>query len=663
MKHRVLIGILLLWLPAAGAVGIDKDALDTKTRPQDDFYQFANGRWLQNTLIPPAVTGVTQYSRAYDSTEQALKKIIESALQQQTPGSPQHRIANLYGGWMDKQAIEKVGVDALRPELELINGITSPTQLVSAMVWLDKRDIKVPFTLYVQPDLSSPDSNLLYLHQSGLTLPARHFYLQVNNPNLTNIRTAYQMYVSQMLGMLSPQLQQSAAAVIDLEHQLAGIQADIEDHLSIDRTYNPYPFSQLSKISPVFPWLGLEQLHGYTQQINIDQPYYIQGLATLLTQVPLDTWKAYLRFRVLDSRAMHLPARFDQLHHLFYGTIISGQQHQKLRWRRGISLVSELLSQELGALYVKDYFDTSTRERVEKMFEHIRAAAMEHIQQSQWMQLATRQEALAKLAQMQAKIGFPDHWRDYSGLTLDATQHMSNVRSAALYNNEFELAQLALPVDRQQWFVSPQTVNAFYNPTANEIVFPAARLQPPFFVPEADAASNYGSLGSVIGHEISHAFDRLGSRFDGQGRLREWWSDDDRLAYQQRTQGLAVQFNQYEVLPGVRIDGNRTLNENLGDLAGLRLAFDAWKYTRQGQSMPDKQGFTPAQRFFISYAQMRRGKLTEASLLSRTMTDVHAPLRYRVNGVLINMPEFYQVFGVKPGDKLWLNPEQRISVW
>ena len=644
--------------------GLDLAAMDTSIRPQDDFYQYVNGTWLARTKIPAQFTSYSIYTEAYEQTEQALKRIVEQAAQARDPSDEQRLIADLYRSWMDTAQIEQLGLTPLIPEIRQILAISNHEELVRCMLFLEMRGVMVPFTLYVQPDLKDATRNLLYLHQNGLTLPSRRYYLDNDNTQFAGYRQALGLYVQQMLGFLpDPVWQTRVPAVLGIEQQLASLHIEEMSSRDTDETYHPYALDELAQISPQFPWAGLDVLADYTDRINIDHPRYLQGLASVLHNTPLEDWQAYLLYRLIDSRARHLPAAVDDMHHLLHGTILSGQQQKKTRWRRAVSFISQRMADPLGKLYVAENFPPEAKQRVENMVSQVLTTFEKRLKVLDWMSDETKLAALEKLQRFGTKIGYPTSWRDFSGLTFDPKKHMDNVRQLALFNYQAELRKLKAPVDRTEWFMSPQTVNAYYDPTMNEIVFPAARLQAPFFQLEADDAVNYGAIGAIIGHEISHGFDSQGSRFDANGNLRHWWTDKDKQAFAERADKLIAQYSQFDVLPDLKVNAKLTLNENIGDLAGLRLAYYAYLDSLQGKPAPVLDGFSGEQRFFIGYAMTRRGKLTDSALLAQAVNDPHAPLRYRVNGVVQNIPEFYAAFGVKPGDKHYLAPELRASFW
>jgi putative endopeptidase len=647
--------------------GVDLRAVDPKVRPQDDFYSFANGSWLAKTKIPSIYSGYSIYTQVYEDTEKALQQIItDSAKGQHQPGSEAQKVSDFYASWLAQEDIQKQGLKAIAPELEKINSITDSASLLNVMAQLSTVNITMPFLVYVEADLKNSGYNIAYLEQDGLTLPNRDYYLDEDNKNFAKVRQAMPYFIAQMLeftGETQPDKQ--AREIYELERQLAKLHWAAVDNRNAEKTYNPYQAKELNKVSSLMDWS--QMIHGLgidsDKRVVVRQPSYFKGLAKLIKETNLDTWKSYLSYQLLDNWSSHLPKAIDQTSFAFHGTTLSGQTEQRPRWKRGVGLLNRVLGEVLGKMYVADYFPVEAKTRMKTLVQNVLSTFEHNIDHLDWMSEQTRKAAKAKLATFTAKIGYPDKWRDYSRLVIKRGDHMGNMRRSYVFEHHKQMSKLAQPVDRSEWFMTPQTVNAYYDPTKNEIVFPAARLQPPFFQLNADDAINYGAVGGVIGHEISHGFDDEGSRFDGDGNLKNWWGEADRKAFESRTKLLVEQYNQFEPIKGMHINGQLTLGENIGDLSGLTMAYKAYINSLNGQEAPVIDGFTGQQRFFIGYAMSRRGKDTDQRAVARLASDPHSPLRYRVNGVVQNMPEFYEAFKVSKGDAHWLEKDQRVKLW
>lgn len=649
------------------ASGVDLSAVDRNTRPQDDFYSFANGRWLANTKIPSVYSGYSIYTQVYEDTEQALQKIInDSAQGQHKNGSEAQKIGDFYASWMDQNKIEKLGLTAIQPELDKINAIKDRTALIAVMTELTSRNVTTPIEVYVDADLKDSGHYTAYLEQSGLSLPNRDYYLDKDNKNFTDVRKILPNFIAQMLAFTGEQwADQQGWAVYNLEKELAQLQWAAVDNRDTEKTYNAFLSKDLDQLSKAVDWTAMMIGLGIAseQKVVVRQPSYFSGLAKLLQTTSLDTWKSYLTYQLLDSRAAHLNKAIDQTSFAFHGTIVSGQTEQRQRWKRGVRTLNRVLGEALGKLYVADYFPPEAKSRMKQLVDNVLETFDGNIDKLDWMTATTRKAAKAKLATFTAKIGYPDVWRDYSSLVIKRGDHMGNMLRSYDFEYRKDINKLGKPVNTDEWFMTPQTVNAYYDPTKNEIVFPAARLQPPFFQLNADDAINYGAVGGVIGHEISHGFDDEGSRFDGDGNLKNWWTKSDRHAFEEKTAMLVEQYNQFEPIKGMFINGRLTLGENIGDLSGLTMAYKAYISSLKGKEAPVIDGFTGQQRFFIGYAMSRRGKDTEQRAVAKLASDPHSPLRYRVNGVMQNMPEFYEAFGVAKGDGHWLPENKRVKLW
>jgi len=649
--------------------GVDLGALDRSIRPQDDFYQFANGGWLDRTEIPDIYSGYTVYHEVRERAEIALRHIIEKAVAEPgAAGSESQQVGDIYRSWMDEEAIDARGIEPVRDLLEDIEATESSAALGPLMARLYRQGIEVPYDFYVYPDLKRSSRYAVYFGQKGITMPNRDYYIDLGNENFVRARKALPGYVANMLarvGMEDAAAAVAGTAVCVLETAIAEAQWDSVTIRDPEKTYNPYTAEELANLGSNLDWATTRQLLGVEgeAQLIIQQPSYFEKLDRLLAEVPLQTWKHYLTFRVLDAAAEHLDAATAQIRFDYRKRVLSGQPEERPRWKRGIDMVNTMAGEAVGKLYVAEHFPPEAKARMEELVGNVIATLDDSLGNLEWMSPETRGKAREKLSKFKAKIGYPDEWRDYSKLKIVAGDHAGNLRRAFAFEYQRNLDKLGGPVDRNEWFMTPQTVNAYYSPAENEIVFPAARLQPPFFQLDADDAINYGAVGGVIGHEISHGFDDKGSKFDGDGNLNNWWTDADRKAFEERTRLLVGQFNAFEPVEGMHINGELTLGENIGDLSGVAMAYRAYIRSLDGAEPPLIDGFTGPQRFFIGYAMSRKGKYREEEIVSRLASDPHSPLKYRVIGPYRNIAAFHEAFGTEPGDGMWLPPEQRVKIW
>jgi predicted metalloendopeptidase len=663
-----VIGTAMNATPAARS-GVDLEALDRSTRAQDDFYQFANGGWLDSTEIPQIYSGYTVYHQVNERTEIVLRQIIEQAAARPGEhGTESQQVGDIYSSWMDVDAVNALGLEPIRNDLKKIASIESRDDLVRVMAELNRQGVEVPYEFYIDADLKASTRYTVYFGQSGITMPNRDYYLDLENPNFAKARDELPNYIGRMLTLAG--LPQDAAvgaahAVYALEAAIAKAQWDAVTNRDPALTYNPYTVGELAGLGAAIDWAKTRSILGLAgeTQLIIGQPGYFEGLDRLVAETPLESWKHYLAFRVLDSSAEHLDEATAAIRFDYRKRILDGQEQEQPRWKRGIGMVNEMVGEALGKLYVAEHFPPQAKEKMQQLVSNVIATLDESLGQLAWMGEETRVRAREKLSKFTAKIGYPDNWKDYSSLQIIAGDHFGNWRRAYAWDYQRNLDKLGKPVDRSEWYMTPQTVNAYYNPPQNEIVFPAARLQPPFFQLDADDAINYGAVGGVIGHEISHGFDDQGSKFDGDGNLVDWWTEADRAAFGQRTQALVQQFNAFEPIAGMHINGELTLGENIGDLSGVAMAYRAYIRSLGGAEAPVIDGFTGPQRFFIGYAMSRKGKYRDEAVISRLASDPHSPLKYRVIGPYRNIDAFYEAFGTGEGDGMWLPPEQRVRIW
>lgn len=652
--------------PTVLASGLDPTGQDSAVRVQDDLFNAVNGQWVKTTEIPADKSSYGTFLSLRDLSDQRVRTIVEElATQPQAAGSVQAKVADFYRSFTDTAAIDQAGLAPLQPLLTSIEAIQTREALAT---WLGQAQgvVDGPLALYVSGDAKNPGRNLATVDQSGLGLPDRDYYLKQDDERMAAARAAYLGYLTQ-LGNLSGDAEAAghAAQALALETQLAQLhwaRQDLRDPL---KTYNPTAVADLSSAAPGLDWarlLSAAQL-GAAQQLSIGQPSAVAGTAKLLAELPLAQWRAYLRLRTLDATARSLPQPLRDAHFAFHGTALTGAKQALPRWQQGVSAVGRALGEAVGQIYVALYFPPASKARMQQLVGNLLEAYRDSIGKLSWMSEATKLQALDKLAHYTTKIGYPDRWRDYSALEVKSGDALGNDLRAGRFAWARIAARAGQPVDRTEWGMTPQTVNAYYNASLNEIVFPAAILQPPFFDMAADDAVNYGAIGAIIGHEISHGFDDEGSRFDGEGRLRDWWTDADRKAFDAITARLVNQYSAYQVLPGKPLNGKLTLGENIADLSGLQISYKAYAHSLQGQKAPIIGGYTGEQRFFLGWAQGWRSKTREQRELQLLTVDPHSPGRFRADGAAVNVDAFHEAFGTRPGDGMFKPPAERIRLW
>ncbi|WP_434388123.1 M13 family metallopeptidase [Melittangium boletus] len=652
---------------ATRALGVDTKHFDTSVRPQDDFFRYVNGSWMKTTKMPADKSRYGAFIELRDQSEAALRALIEEsvAVQGAPGGSDTQKVADFYKSFMDTERIQQLGVEPLRGELKRIAGLKGKAELPELFASLARMGVQTPFASYVGQDAKQAERYIVYVTQSGLGLPDRDYYSKTE-PRFVETRTAYVTYIETLLKLAGEKDPAGAAkAILALETSLAEKHWERARTRDREATYNLKSVAELDALTPGFSWARFLKAAGEERSpgVIVRQPDYFQALAQVLTRTPLPVLKQYLAFKLLDGYAPLLSTPFEQAEFVFRGKTLQGLEENRPRWKRGVESVDGALGEVLGRLYVERHFRPESKARMDALVKNLRDAFRQGIEQLDWMSPETKAQAQAKLAKFNVKIGYPEKWKDYSALTVSAADLVGNVTRAQELEYQRDVEKLGKPIDRLEWGMTPQTVNAYYSSTMNEIVFPAAILQPPFFNPDADDATNYGSIGGVIGHEISHGFDDQGSRSDGDGNLRDWWTQADKAAFQQRTGLLTEQYAAFSPLQGMNVNGKLTLGENIGDLSGLTVAFKAYQLSLGGQSAPVIEGFTGDQRFFLGWAQVWRTLNREDALRQQLLTDSHSPGEYRVNGVVRNMPEFYSAFGVKQGDGAFLPAEQRVKIW
>ena len=627
---------------------------DPTVRPQDDLFRYVNGPWLATAQIADDRSVAGAFITLRDEAEIAVRDIVQG-LSGSAPGTIAATIERLYGAFMDTAAIDAAGVAPLRPLLEEIDAIASVEDLLAYFGRSLRRGTGCPVALDVDVDPGDPTRYVLFAGQDGLGLPDEEYY---RLPEHASVLAAYRDHVARTLA--TAELTSASEVVVGLETEIAAHHWDKVRTRDMVAMHNPMPEAQWA--SDGADWRIMLRAAGVPEQerVEVAQPSFFAGLAGLLTPARLDDWRHWARWTLVSNLSPYLPEPFVRARFDFYGTVLQGIPSLKPRWKRGVDLVERLLGEAVGKLYVAAYFPTSSKARMAELVGDLIAAYRASIETLDWMTDATRAEALAKLAKFTPKIGYPDVWQSYDGLTLTDSL-LENVLTATEFLVDDELAKLSGPIRKWEWFMTPQTVNAYYHPLRNEIVFPAAMLQPPFFSPDATDAANYGAIGAVIGHEIGHGFDDQGSTADGDGRLRDWWTDEDRAAFEARTAALVAQYSALSPaqLPDVHLNGELTLGENIGDLGGLGIAYDAWLLAceRGAHEAGD------AQEFFCSWALTWQAKRRDEALRQQIATDPHSPEEFRCNQTVRNVDAFYEAFGVQPTDALWLDPSERVSIW
>ncbi|QBA64820.1 M13 family metallopeptidase [Muriicola soli] len=645
--------------------GVLTQYMDTLVNPGDNFTAYVNGTWIKNTPIPDDKASYGVGYIVHEESEDNVKKIIEESSEGDfAEGSDEQKVGDLFKSYTDFETRNEIGVAPLQPEFEMIDAIENYDELATYFAYANKMGINVPLGLFVYQDFKNPTIYTVYTWQSGLGLPDREYYLKEDDRS-KEIRAKYQDHVEKMMGFAGlADVSASAAAVLDLETALAEKHMEKEKTRDLVSLYNMFPVDTLGNIMPNFNWTAFLSEAGLAEQdkLGVLMLDYTKALDNIISSTDLDTWKTYLKWSVIDAYASRLNEEMDQQNWEFYSKELRGTKEQRPLWRRGVSVVNGTMGEVVGKVYVKKHFPPEAKERMETLVENLLKAYEASIKELDWMSDETKKEALDKLSKFTPKIGYPNKWKEYD-FEIKEDDLFGNMQRSQIYEYQRELAKLGQPIDREEWGMTPQTVNAYYNPTLNEIVFPAAILQPPFFDLDADDAVNYGAIGAVIGHEIGHGFDDSGSTFDGDGAMRNWWTEADKEEFKKRTGALVEQYNSYEVLPDLNINGEFTLGENIGDLGGLSIALKAYKMSLDGAEAPVMDGFTGEQRVFIGYAQAWRSKARDEAIRVQINTDPHSPADFRVNGVVRNVPEFYTAFNIKEGDSLYLAPEKRVKIW
>jgi predicted metalloendopeptidase len=653
---------------ASLACGIDLANIDPLVRPQDDFYRYVNGGWLEATQIPADKSEVSVFSRLDDAGQEALRALVETTARDTATSCDLSRrqIGELFNAFMNEAELEGLGLRPLDAELARIDALTDASAIPQLIAHYNATGVNVPYFPRVGQDARDSTKYALAIEQGGLGLPDRDYYL-LDDAKLKEIRGRYREHIGTMLALAGASAAAAdAQAVLQLETRLAQAHWTKVENRDPIKTYNKVAINALCELAPRYDWAAYlkgAQLEGRIDYVVVSQPSYIAALAQIVRETPLATWRAYFRAQLLGAYAPYLSRAFVDVHFAFYGTALHGIPVNRPRWKRAVALINRCLGESLGRLYVEKHFPGESKARMLALVNNLLAAYKASIATLDWMAAQTKEQAQAKIAKLVTKIGYPEQWRDYSALRIEGTDLVGNVLRASEFDYQYALSKLGRPIDRNEWEMNPQTVNAYYDPQKNEIVFPAAILQPPFFDPRADDAVNYGSIGVVIGHEISHGFDDQGSQFDSEGNLRDWFTKEDHARFAARTAALARQYSAYESVPGYRINSALTLGEDIADNAGLAVAFRAYRISLAGGAAPVIEGLTGEQRFYMGWAQAWQAKVREGTAIMRIKADPHSPPRYRILGTVVNQPGFYEAFGVQPGDELYLPPHERVTIW
>lgn len=648
---------------------LDPANMDTTVRPGDNFFLYANGTWLKNNPIPATETRWGSFNELQENNYKALHELLDGAANDKNAaaGSKEQKVGDFYRSGMDSAAIDKAGITPLNDIMARINGIKDVNGLLGEIALEHTTGLSPLFGFYISPDDKEVSKEICQLYQGGLGMPDRDYYFD-KDPRTTKIREAYQQYLMQLFtlsGEDETTAKKDAADVFALETKLAAASMTRVEQRDPYKLYNKFSLDGLSKQTPGIDW---KMMFGNLKISNQDsvivgQPKFFQTVARELQGTSLDIWKKYLTFHLVNNMAGYLSSNFDKAHFDFYGKTLRGQQEQKPRWKRVMAEVDGSIGQLLGQMYVDKNFKPEAKKRMLELVNNLQQTYADRIRRLDWMSDVTKQKALAKLNTFMKKIGYPDKWKDYSKLSIVPNDYVKNVLASAAFEYDYMVNKLGKPVDRTEWGMTPPTVNAYYNPAFNEIVFPAGILQYPFFDDKADDAVNYGGIGAVIGHEMTHGFDDQGRQYDADGNLHDWWTPEDAKKFTDKAAVVINQFNNLTVLDSVHVNGQLTIGENLADLGGINIAYEAFKKTKEGQSNEKIDGFTPDQRFFLSWAQVWRANTRPEELAQRIKTDPHSPSEHRCNAPLTNMPEFYKAFNIQPGDKMYRADSIRAKVW
>ncbi|MDP1690155.1 MAG: M13 family metallopeptidase [bacterium] len=650
--------------------GFDTRDIDTKVRPQDDFYHYVNGGWLKKNPIPKNEARWGSFMILRHETDKQLQKLLKKIVEQprrsgRGPDLASGLIRDLYRSGVDVARRRAVGIEPLRKLLSRVETIRDTRDIVRIVARLERVGSGGIWGVGIDQDMKNSEKYIIHMGQGGLGMPDRDYYLK-DDKESRRVRAAYEKHLVRLLELAGRRVEakQDAAIVLEIETALAKISMKKEDLRDVDKTYHKKSLSQLHTIAPRIDWKGYFTLLGTEpKDVIVMQPKFFAAAERMLHTFPIESWKTYLRTHLIGDFASFLTPELEKESFNFYGTVLTGTKHMKPFWRRILRVVNGGLSELFGELYVQEYFPADAKSKVAEVVADLFSAYAERIKNLDWMTVATKQKAIRKLHQMNRKLGYPDKWKTYRGLRILPDDYVGNVMRVSEYEHRRATRRLAKPVDRKEWFMSPQTVNAYCSFGLNDVVFPAAILQSPFFSVSADDAINYGGIGTVIGHEITHGFDDQGCKFDGKGNRKTWWTSRDNARYTKKAKVLVKQFDMYTVAGGLKVNGQLTLGENIADLGGASIAYDAYKLRLQKTGRENIDGFTPEQRFFLSFALFERENRRPEAEKTQVLTDPHSPGQFRINGPASNLPEFYEAFNVKKGDKLYRAPADRAKIW
>jgi len=652
---------------APRASGIGTAYMDPSVRPQDDFFLNLNGKWLRDTQIPADRSSWGAFDKLEDDIKPQLRGIIEAAAKDGGTSADAKRIGDFYASFMDEAKVEQLGLAPLNGELARVAALRDKREIPALIAHFNRVGFGAPYGVGIHQDNKDSTKYVADIGQDGLGLPDRDYYLSKHDAKLADTLAKYQGHITRMLTLAGDaDAAAKARAIVALETALAKAQWDKVQLRDPVKAYNKVALDKLGKLAPGYDWarwLKDSGVAGKVDYVIVGQPGYVKGFKAVLDKTPLATWQAYFKWHALHAAAPYLSKAYVDEDFAFYGSTLREVSEMQPRWKRGVAATEGALGESIGKLYVEQYFPAERKARMDALVHNLLAAYKDSIATLDWMTPATKEQAQAKLAKFTTKIGYPNKWRDYSKLTVSADDLLGNVLRSNEFDYEKELNKLGKPIDRDEWGMTPQTVNAYYNPEMNEIVFPAAILQPPFFDADADDAVNYGAIGAVIGHEISHGFDDQGAQYDGDGNLHDWWSKADHKNFAAKTKMLVAQYNAYSPVQGYHVNGALTLGENIADNSGIAIAYKAYHLSLHGQPAPVIDGLTGDQRFYMGFAQVWRSKIRDAQQIVYLKSDPHSPDQFRANGTVRNQPGYYQAFDVKPGDKMYLAPKDRVIMW
>jgi putative endopeptidase len=660
----IILAQIILWAAKIEAASApDVTSPHQSSLPGDNFYRFANGHWLDTQRIPADGTDWNPFEQLSDVVDARIHKLIGELPRRAPSNSIDRKIGDYYRAFLDQDTINSLGIKPAQPTLQAIAQATTYSKIARLMGRQDL-DLNAPVKVSLKVDDKNTDRYLVVISQSGLALPDRDYYLS-QEAYCKDIRKEYQAHVAKMLVLAGERdADQQARQILSLETEIASGHWPPAKLRQAELTYNLRSLTDLQKFAPTLPWTDLLEPLGVAnrREFKVAEVDAIEDLGRFFTAVPIAAWQSYLKAHYLDQMSSVLPKAFDDEAFNFYGRKLNGQQEQRDRWRRGVAAVNDALGEAIGKIYVEHYFSSAAKTQASELVENVRAAYGTRIQDASWLTEQTKKSALAKLTALRSKIGYPDRWRDYSSLEVRKGDAFGNQVRARIFEWQRQVQRIDGRTDREEWPVTPQTVTAYNNSTFNEIVVPAAILQPPFFRPKGDVASNYGAIGAFVGHEMSHSFDDQGANYDDNGDLRAWWLPQDKAAFKILGERLAAQYDAYDVLPGVQINGELTLGENIADLSGLSIAYDAYRESLHGKPFLASRGFSGDERFFLAWARSWRSLIRNEALRTQ-VSDEHSPPQFRVDGVVRNMDAWYTAFHVQPGDRLYLSPENRVRIW